>query len=258
MPQALTLVPLTASGNLQTLSMVIAARLSQDAFGRPSMESRASIGGVIALSALLVTGARASGQEAERPRLTVLAYNYAGIPAERMAEATAIVGRIYGAAGIDVDWLDPLADPRFVVSPTKNSLRGFTVEMLIRPKRPDIWAVNLDWVMGNAFAAGRSGGILWLFYDQIQHVALGYDRPTAEVLALAMAHEIGHLLLPHPAHCVTGVMRAEWDEKDLRGGDLFRLTPEQATTIRDRLSRCCGSVRDRTLLNAAVNVPPVR
>ena len=28
--------------------------------------------------------------------------------------------------------------------------------------------------MGNAFAAGRSGGILWLFYDQIQHVALGY------------------------------------------------------------------------------------
>ena len=69
------------------------------------MESRASIGGVIALSALLVAGARASGQEAERPRLTVLAYNYAGIPAARMAEATAIVGLIYGAAGIDVDWL---------------------------------------------------------------------------------------------------------------------------------------------------------
>jgi len=51
-----------------------------------------------------------------------------------------------------------------------------------------------------------------------------------------MAHEIGHLLLPY-GHSATGLMRAKWDEKDLRlavHGQL-NFTAEEAELIRTRL-----------------------
>lgn len=51
-----------------------------------------------------------------------------------------------------------------------------------------------------------------------------------------MAHEIGHLLRPY-GHSAAGLMRAEWDEKDLRLAVHAQLnfTAEQAALIRARL-----------------------
>jgi hypothetical protein len=48
-----------------------------------------------------------------------------------------------------------------------------------------------------------------------------------------MAHEIGHLLFPY-GHSATGLMRADWDAKDLRlamGGEL-NFTADQVELIR--------------------------
>jgi hypothetical protein len=65
------------------------------------------------------------------------------------------------------------------------------------------------------------------------------------VLAYAMAHEMGHLLLPYPAHSTNGIMRAEWDGDDLRhianGSMLF--TPAQTALIRARAVGCCDAHR---------------
>ena len=53
----------------------------------------------------------------------------------------------------------------------------------------------------------------------------------------AMAHEMGHLLLPHGAHSVAGLMRAEWDRAQVRNAatGLLTFTPDQASLIRERL-----------------------
>ena len=86
----------------------------------------------------------------------------------------------------------------------------------------------------------------YVFYDRIEHIAQTYLNPshkpgtddmyTVIVLAHAMAHEIGHLLLPH-GHSSTGLMRAEWDAKDLRlaVNMQFNFTNEQAELIRGQL-----------------------
>lgn len=37
-----------------------------------------------------------------------------------------------------------------------------------------------------------------------------------EIVGLALPHEIAHLLLRSNAHSATGLMRAHWDEEDLR------------------------------------------
>ena len=63
------------------------------------------------------------------------------------------------------------------------------------------------------------------------------DLDTVIVLAHAMAHEVGHLLLPH-GHSDTGLMRADWDADDLwsaANGEL-NFTAGQAESIRRLLA----------------------
>ena len=61
------------------------------------------------------------------------------------------------------------------------------------------------------------------------------------MLAHVMAHEVGHLLLPH-GHSATGLMRANWDAADLRRAVYRQLnfTAEQAELIRARLRGTTG------------------
>jgi hypothetical protein len=72
---------------------------------------------------------------------------------------------------------------------------------------------------------------------RVNAVSAGYHAATDVVLGAAIAHEIGHLLLPHDSHSKSGIMRAEWNQSDFRnaksGGLLF--TADQAAQIRGRL-----------------------
>jgi hypothetical protein len=86
----------------------------------------------------------------------------------------------------------------------------------------------------------------YIFYDRVERVAQTHLNASREpgtddmyaviVLAHAMAHEMGHLLLPY-GHSSTGLMRADWNAKDLRLAEDGRLnfTSEQAELIRGQL-----------------------
>jgi hypothetical protein len=90
------------------------------------------------------------------------------------------------------------------------------------------------------------GLMAYVFYNRVERIARmylntsrkrgNYDIDNVTVLAHAMAHEIGHLLLPY-GHAATGLMRAEWDAKDLRLAVHGRLnfTTQEAELIRARL-----------------------
>ena len=112
----------------------------------------------------VLASSRPSAEEANRPTVAGLVYNYAHIPAEKMADSSERVARIFRDAGIDIEWMNPLADHTLIVSPTSNSLMRFTVQMLIRPRRwPPQIGPSTDSVMGIAFPAAANGGTLWLF-----------------------------------------------------------------------------------------------
>jgi hypothetical protein len=62
----------------------------------------------------------------------------------------------------------------------------------------------------------------------------GSTESLRVILGDLMAHELGHLLLGQPGHSVAGIMRAQWQTRELQRaveGTLFFL-PEQAQTIR--------------------------
>jgi hypothetical protein len=83
---------------------------------------------------------------------------------------------------------------------------------------------------GTREAGGRAA---FIFYHRVERIAQTYKIENVLVLAHAMAHEIGHLLLPY-GHSATGLMRADWDAKDLRlamGGEL-NFTADQVELIR--------------------------
>jgi hypothetical protein len=56
----------------------------------------------------------------------------------------------------------------------------------------------------------------YVIWPRVQKTALRFDVGLDAVLAVAIAHELGHLLLPGKSHDERGLMRETWDENDLR------------------------------------------
>jgi hypothetical protein len=73
-----------------------------------------------------------------------------------------------------------------------------------------------------------------IFYGQIAALARIEHLDEQDILAVVMAHEIGHLLLG-VGHSPTGLMRAKWNraELNLAAWGRLKVTPEQSLLIRD-------------------------
>src|SRR5262249_55447536 len=82
----------------------------------------------------------------------------------------------------------------------------------------------------------HSAGIL---YDRVHHLAVSKRIEVAPILGIAMAHEIGHLLLQSREHSSEGIMRRYWSSTDLQSAAQSGLhfTAEQARRMRDEVLR---------------------
>lgn len=196
----------------------------------------------LAAAAVIAASSAASAEDTSTPSLRLLVYNYAAVRSEWVRGARESVTRIYRDAGIDILWIDPLSDEgRTSVELEARRSATFTVRVMIRPKRN--WGQrksNAESVMGDALPADACAGTVSLFYEQLLEVTGKYHQPIADVLALALAHEIGHVLLPPPSHSTAGVMQPTWDGDDIRRAVLGhpRFNPEQVDAIRKRVAGC--------------------
>jgi hypothetical protein len=123
---------------------------------------------------------------------------------------------------------------------------GFALVILSRQITDEL-TVATDALGGAAGTPDHRGRMAYVFYNRVERIARtylntgrrrgNYDIDRVIVLAHAMAHEVGHLLLLY-GHSAAGLMRADWDGEDLRlavRGQL-KFTAEQAAAIRARLS----------------------
>jgi hypothetical protein len=67
--------------------------------------------------------------------------------------------------------------------------------------------------------AGATPFLSTVFVDRVQSVARGAGIDARRVLGLAMAHEVGHVLLNNNMHAAHGLMRADWSRNELRRKD---------------------------------------
>jgi hypothetical protein len=176
----------------------------------------------------VVLGLAGRAEAGDRPSIAVVAYNQAGVAADTLARAKTETARIYGEAGVDVIWMDHAA---------VEAARNFAIRLLIRR------AVSArESVLGSvAGDTHETGGLASVFYDRVLRSAHERRQDVAGVLAYAMAHEMGHLLLPFPAHAASGIMRSAWDGDDLRhiANGSLRFSASQTAAIRAKASRCC-------------------
>jgi hypothetical protein len=83
--------------------------------------------------------------------------------------------------------------------------------------------------------------VVSLFYDAVTDVARRYGSPRDEILAVGLAHELGHALLPAPSHASTGIMQARWEGDDIRHATVGSLAfgEAEAERIRAKAARRC-------------------
>jgi hypothetical protein len=93
--------------------------------------------------------------------------------------------------------------------------------------------------MGVALAADANRAVLSVYLDAVTDVARRYGLPVGTVLGIALAHELGHVLLPPPSHSADGIMQAAWEGDDLRkaAAGTLAFNDAQAGLIRERLTR---------------------
>jgi hypothetical protein len=210
--------------------------VSVSAFGAEvdvmNMPCPTRIGSLVVVAALTGAGSPAAAQAPATLNIILQVPDDGRVPRHIVAQAKPEVTRIYRDAGIDLVWNDAAS--------------GHAFALVILPLELPGSIVAPGALGGAAGTAQQRGRRAYVFYNRVERVARTYlnaprrrgnsDTNHAIVLAHAMAHEVGHLLLPY-GHSAAGLMRAEWDGQDLRLAVRGRLTftAEQAATIRTTL-----------------------
>jgi hypothetical protein len=83
------------------------------------------------------------------------------------------------------------------------------------------------------------GRVAYVFWDRVRELARARRYAVATVLAMAIAHEVGHLLLPPGSHAMTGLMQPQWRDDDFRLAEEGTLgfSDGEARRMRDRIIR---------------------
>jgi len=213
---------------------------------------------------LLTLGLTAWAQAGEGEpglRITLRVRNDAEVPERTLSRAKKEVTKIFHQAGVDISWHHvpaPSGEKRSNASslPTAPS-PGLQLRIFILPqamaKPLEERLPNMDHVFGVApRTEDNPGHLVYIFYHRVEELVQKQWLPeyTPRILGLAMAHEIGHLLLPSNSHTETGIMRAHWyfpSKLDFLFATYGRLefTPKQGELIRSEVLRRSGLTQNR-------------
>ena len=206
---------------------------------------------------VLGTNTRVWARQAEPGlTLTLKVYNYAPTSEVTLIQAEKVVRKIFRKIGMDIAWLEVSVPSRQKQAVNRNSdplqpAPHPQLRILIFPRSMAEQLSRSQDVLGYAAPAldGQPTSVAYVFHHRVNQLVQDLLRADSsgtyskvQILAHAIAHEVGHLLLPFDAdslHSPTGIMRATWDPKDLRSLSLGQLTftPQQGELIRTEVVR---------------------
>ncbi len=185
-------------------------------------------------------------------KITLHVYDYAHVAEKTWLEAQKQVTAIFRKAGVETVWRHVPLPPENrtpvnrVQPPSFNSSPLHLRIYLIPRSRAKRMEERLGLAKDNVFGLtprmpdGRGGRLMYVFHHRVREFVVKRTifEQEALVLGLTIAHEIGHLLLPHNSHSRNGIMRARWDRQDLRfaAADLV-FTAQQAKSIQIEVAR---------------------
>jgi hypothetical protein len=202
----------------------------------------AQMGGFRELPALLLICCHSLPAEKPEPassglRITVRVYDGVHLSPNELNRAEGEAEKVFLYAGIQLVWTTgPLSadvnddTPNASWDPASLQLRIWPRAMA--GKRP-----RSSETLG--FCLSLENGEAVVLADTIRKRAVFGTTSFADLFGLAIAHELGHLLLRSASHSVAGIMRARWTERGLRDDDrgYLRFTPGEAESMRREVKR---------------------
>lgn len=152
----------------------------------------------------------------------IRSYNNFGVPAADLAVARDHAQAVFQQAGLNIVWTDcwvgSRRQPAGAAPRCQEPVGGDIVLRLQKTKETD----RSKFVSMGFSLVGTPGAAPFLatvYVDRAESVARGAGVDARLVLGLAMAHEIGHVLLNSNSHAPSGLMRADWSRIELRRKD---------------------------------------
>ena len=163
------------------------------------------------------------------PELAVLAYNFSDASPELMDRAERETQRIFGEAKIHISWIDcpirkvPTANSACFEEPVPGQIR---LRILKRPSEPRFRDSIFGFAIAPLFAT-----VYFESAVRLTRISINAEIDLSIVLGCLIAHEIGHLLLGENRHSASGIMKAQWELKQIQlamMGSLLFLPEERA------------------------------
>ena len=159
--------------------------------------------------------------------MTVRVFEQGGVPRHSLDSAAQEAQTIFNRVGLEVSWTlcvgakHPAACDRQIGAD----------ELVVRIVAGPAPAADGSVAMGYALVApgSRHASLATVYFDLVQSTARSALVDPSRLLGRAIAHEIGHLLLPTRPHSRSGLMRAVWTaagSSDDQPGDWFFSTDD--------------------------------
>jgi len=160
--------------------------------------------------------------------LSVQIYNWAKVSRATLQKGQGVAGEVFKEAGIELRWAECPCEAR-----PEATLALRIIPKLFGSTKSKFHGDHLGFAAVNE----EGGELATVFYDRIESLGRGGD--LSNLLGLATAHELGHLLLGSKAHTDEGIMQPRWTREHLRQAhrNQVRFTSEQSQAIRSRVSR---------------------
>jgi hypothetical protein len=168
--------------------------------------------------------------------LKISVFNDAKVAPGMLASAEASASRVFHQAGLETEWVDCPASPNGASANTRCAAVEFPKHLHVRilPRSRTLTGSTL----GISFlGADETGCYSDVFLEPIASLSLNSGETMGVALGHVMAHEIAHLLLGSRSHASAGIMRGQWQGKELLAASRGRLlfTREESRTMRTKL-----------------------
>ena len=169
----------------------------------------------------------ASHAQPVRPTLLVMLQNDANVESDLAAKAQSEVTRLFDLIDVDLVWVTEVPAPGI-------RLRVVSVTTWEPPDKIPASVLGYTQV-----APGKRGTRAYVFWSRVERASSNFTASLDMVLAVAIAHEIGHMLLPDGKHAKSGLMAAPWDPSHFRSASagLLLFSEACAEVIRRELER---------------------
>jgi hypothetical protein len=242
----------------KTAAVSIAPRQeSVDSFaasGRASAAFALFAGAVTLAAALPLTASESTPESIEPGSLCIHLYNHAGAPQKSLQRAIAETASVFTRAGIRTSWVQPadLPEAHWIDLSGLNKLLAASQQSCVVVRLvKDLPAAQYPNALGFAFPHARIGVNVEIFYSRVKRQAMAFGVDADALLAYALTHEIGHVLLRSSQHAAVGIMRAQWGRDSIQPASTIAFLPQQARQMRRTAEQF--NVQEQTLV--ATNAP---